>query len=377
MFNLGKFFSGFRIRHRLKTANKFYVQHEYKKAIPLYKKILCDNPLHYGALCNLAAAYFEDGDYKNALPYFLQLQKVDSTNPWWQTYLSQIYQKQKSYRKALNSAWQAVNLSCGSTEHQINLSYAFYEIALIRGKDFVTDMVQKFYDCYPDSSIAQQCYNTFFSPANSLKCNLRYVEKIFDVFAPEFDEILHRLQYDSPSFVARILADFYQRKKRKLHILDLGCGSGLCAQAIKKIFPRSIIFGVDISAQMLQQADAKKVYFYLSKNNLIDYLKSSIEHFDVIVAADVFTYFGCLDEVINLASHHLKKNGVFIFTVSQNLHNRKKFYLTLSSRFVHNFSYIKKLLKDNGFLNVKLHKKVLRKENGKDIIGGIFLAVKT
>ena len=145
----------------------------------------------------------------------------------------------------------------------------------------------------------------------------------------------------------------------------------------KKIFPQSIIFGVDISAQMLQQADAKKVYFYLSKNNLIDYLKSSIEHFDVIVAADVFTYFGCLDEGINLASHHLKKNGVFIFTVSQNLHNRKKFYLTLSSRFVHNFSYIKKLLKDNGFLNVKLHKKVLRKENGKDILGGIFLAVKT
>ena len=377
MFNLGEFFSGFRIRRQLRTANNFYLAHEYKKAIPLYKKILCDNPLHYGALCNLAAAYFEDGNYKNALPYFLQLQKIDSVNPWWQTYLSQIYQKQKSYRKALNSAWQAVNLSRGGTEHQINLSYAFYEIALVKGKDFVSDLVQKFYDCYPDSPIAQQCYNTFFSNSDFTSCNIQYVEKIFDVSAPEFDEILYRLQYDSPNVIAQILADFYQRKKRKLHILDLGCGSGLCAQAIKKFFPQSTIYGVDISASMLQQADAKKVYYSLSKNNLIDYLKSSIKNFDIVVASDVFTYFGSLDEVINLISHHLKKNGVFIFTVSQNLHNRKNYFLTLSSRFVHRFSYVKKLLEDNGFLSVKLHKKVLRKENGKDIIGGIFLAVKS
>jgi len=376
MINLSKIFLQFRIRIWLKKANNFYLNRQYHAAIPLYQKILQLQPRHYAALCNLASAFFEDRDYKQARHYFLQLQKIDSVNPWWSTYLSQIYQKQRAYRQALNSAWTAVKLSSSETEHQINLAYACYEIALIKGQKFVADLVQKFYHEYPDSPIAQQCYDSFFSGADSLCCNLQYVEKIFDVFAGEFDATLHKLHYDSPDFIARILAKFYHEKNHDLTILDLGCGSGLCAQAIRKFFPRAAIYGVDISALMLQQADAKKLYTNLVKNDLLSYLQATTDSFDVIVASDVFTYFGCLDYIIKYVALRLKKNGVFAFTVSQNLLNHQSYYLTISSRFVHNFAYVRNLLQLQGFTLLKVYRKAIRKEGKSDVFGGVFLAVK-
>ncbi len=375
MFNIRQKFHNFMINHWLKVANNFYVSHNYDKAIKLYDKILYLDNKNYAANCNLATAYFLNNDYKKAQPYFEYLQKVDSQNPWWQTYLSQIYQKQKSYRKALKAAWNSVKISHGASEHQVNLAYALYEIAEIKGKDFILDMVQKFYQKYPDSGVAQQCYHTFLHLQKTAICNSEYIEKIFDIFAPEFETTLNRLQYNSPQMIAHYLADIC-RNYSTLHVLDLGCGTGMCGANIKKNLPQAVLWGVDISAQMLAEADAKKIYNQLAKNDIISYLKTSKSQFDVIVASDVLTYFGMLDEVIALTYSHLSPNGIFIFTVSQNNLNRQSYFLTPSSRFVHQFSYVKKVLAKVGFSRIKSHKEVIRKEGKKDVIGGIFIAVK-
>lgn len=376
MFNFYIKILSFFINHWLKCANNLYRKHEYKKAIPLYKKILKYNAKHYAALCNLATSYFEDGDYKKSLPYFLQLKKTEPNNPWWHTYLSQVYQKQKSYRKALDSAWQAVKISNGESAHQVNLSYAFYEIASIKGNAFVIDLVQKFYRQYPQSGIAQQCYNAFFRAEKTVVCNREYIEKIFDIFATDFEQTLYRLQYDSPNIIANILTRICQDKRSSLNVIDLGCGTGLCGRLIKKVLPQSMIFGVDISSHMLAQADAKKVYYQLAKNDIISYLKTSKIKFDIVVASDVFTYFGELNEMFNLVFSHLKNDGIFIFTVSKNTYNHKSYFLTPASRFVHQISYIKKMLLKNGFYLQDVQEKILRKEGQKNIVGDIFTVIK-
>ncbi|MBR4106137.1 MAG: methyltransferase domain-containing protein [Alphaproteobacteria bacterium] len=375
MLNIKQKFHNFMINHWLKVANNFYSAHNYDRAIKFYGKILYLDNKNYAANCNLATAYFLNNDYQKAQPYFEYLQKADSQNPWWQTYLSQIYQKQKSYRKALNAAWKSVKISHGAGEHQVNLAYALYEIAEIKGVDFILDMVQKFYQNYPDSGVAQQCYNTFFHPQKTAICNSEYIEKIFDIFAPEFETTLNRLHYNSPQMIAHYLAAVCHNRSN-LQVLDLGCGTGMCGANIKQIMPQTILWGVDISSQMLAEADAKKIYDQLVKNDIISYLKISKFQFDVIVASDVLTYFGVLDEVIALVFSHLKKNGIFIFTISQNNLNRQSCFLTLSSRFVHRFSYVEKTLKKVGFSHIENHKKIIRKEGKKDVNGGIFVAVK-
>lgn len=375
MLNLSQNFLKYITARRLKAANDLYKKHKYKKAICLYQKILQSYPEHYAALCNSASSYFETGDYKTAATYFLHLLKIEPQNPWWHTYLSQIYQKQKSYRKALDSAWRAVKVSHGSMEHQINLSYAFYEIALLKGADFVHDRVEKFYRQYSQSGIAQQCYASFLNSTDFTSCNQEYVEKIFDVFAAEFDKTLHLLQYDSPEVIAQMLHEIYHNENDKLTLLDLGCGSGLCGQAIKKILPSASIYGVDISSQMLHQADQKNVYYHLIKNNIIDYLKVSNLSFDAVVASDVLTYFGDLDKVFNLVFSHLKTSGIFVFNISQN-DGRHNWILTISSRFTHSISYVKKQLRKQGFRILKEQQKVIRKEGTEDVKGSIFIVLK-
>ena len=112
------------------------------------------------------------------------------------------------------------------------------------------------------------------------------------------------------------------------------------------------------------------------KDDIISFLSKENFGFDIIVAADVLTYFGALDSIINLVKKSLNNEGIFAFSISQNSLNQKEFFLTPSSRFVHTLSYVKKVLQNNDFAMLKIEDKVLRTEGGKDIKGYIIMAQK-
>ena len=207
--------------------------------------------------------------------------------------------------------------------------------------------------------------------------NIKYVEELFDVFASDFDVVLKDLDYDSPNIIAQHLKEyFYKKTYKKLSILDLGCGSGLCGKQLKKIFKKSSLYGVDISSQMLKKAKEKNVYDKLVKGNITDCFCSNNSLFDVVVASDVFTYFGELDSIFKKVDSLLCKNGVFSFTISENFDNKNDYYLMPSSRFVHSINYVKNVLNKYGFSIVKNECKILRKEGGNDIKGRVILAQK-
>ena len=144
---------------------------------------------------------------------------------------------------------------------------------------------------------------------------------------------------------------------------------------IKKL-SNAVIYGVDISTNMLQEASAKHIYYKLIKDDISHCLKTIKNKFDIVVAADVFTYFGRLDSIVKYTAQVLDDRGIFVFSVSKNIFNQKDFFLTTSSRFVHSLKYIKKLLKEYGFFHIQTTEKFLRKEGKKDVKGYIILAVK-
>ncbi len=368
----------FLIPKLLQKANLLYEAKKFAEASKLYQKILHKDANHFAALANLAVSYFELGEYANAAEQLYLVIKKDYNNPWWHNYLSQSLQKQGNLSGALDEGWLAVSLSNGAMEHQLNLAYTLYEISAERGVEFVIPQIKKWYEKYPNNAVCKQCYKSFFYDKSFIRSEAGYVENLFDVFAPDFDTVLGELEYHSPQLISDCLVEYFNEKKETsdLRILDLGCGSGLCGKYIKASFPDCKIWGIDISAQMLRQAQQKGVYEHLIKSDIQDCFDSIGLNFNVVISSDVFTYFGTLDSIFSAVYNILDSQGIFVFTVTKNIINDKDYFLTTSSRFIHSEKYITKLLKDTNFFTIKKEEICLRKEGDKDVLGYIIMAQK-
>ena len=364
-------------RALLRKANSLYVAKKYNKAIRIYENILKNDSEDFAAIANMATAYFELKKFDKSIPFFLKVIIMDSANPWWYNYLSQSMQKCGDLMGALENAWQAVLLGENDNVHHLNLAYTIYEIFDENGQEKIDLILKKWYEKYPQNPIAEQCFKSYFSDKNFSRSNLKYVEELFDVFASDFDDVLSELNYDSPKIIAKYLQENYLLKNdKKISVLDLGCGSGLCGKYIKKTFKKSQITGVDISAQMLKVAEEKKVYDLLIKSDITNCFDGENISFDVVVASDVLTYFGDLNSVFKKVASLVCKNGVFIFTISENKINENDYFLMPSSRFVHSQKYVENMIKKYAYIVIKNERKILRKEGDKDIVGQVYLIKK-
>lgn len=110
-----------------------------------------------------------------------------------------------------------------------------------------------------------------------------------------------------------------QKEKRKLNILDLGCGPGLYTEIFAKAGHN--VTGIDISNNSIEYAkqsakDKKLDITYLNS----DYLGVKLEsnNYDLVVM--IYTDFGVLtpderERLMKMVSRVLKKGGTFIFDV--------------------------------------------------------------
>ena len=86
-------------------------------------------------------------------------------------------------------------------------------------------MVEK----YPENSVAKHMGNAVLNHSIPLRANDEYLTNIFDVFAPDFEQVLSGLDYQAPELIRKCLARIYPEKKNPgLRILDAGCGTGFC-----------------------------------------------------------------------------------------------------------------------------------------------------
>jgi len=133
---------------------------------------------------------------------------------------------------------------------------------------------------------------------------------------------------------------------------------------------------VDISEKMLEQAKAKKCYSRLIRAELEGYFQANKKPFDLIVSADVFTYFGDLQNLFAGIASNLKKNGRIIFTVSENNENKNDYFLHPSGRYLHHKNYVKKILKQNNLKEEFIKRERLRNEGDSQVWGYMVSAVK-
>lgn len=193
-----------------------------------------------------------------------------------------------------------------------------------------------------------------------------FVETLFDQFAPRFDEALTaRLGYRAPQLILDALdrAGF----ERAARAMDLGCGTGLMGEVLRARC--DWLGGVDLSAGMLARAQAKGHYDQLDKAD-INMLALDEPRYDLIVAADVFTYVGALERVIAWCAGSLTPRGRLAFAVEA---GEAGVALRDSRRFAHGRGYLADLLAAAGFEGVSLTDCVLRQDRGADIEGLIIV----
>jgi len=196
-----------------------------------------------------------------------------------------------------------------------------------------------------------------------------YIANVFDEYAETFDSHLaKRLEYRTPELIHQISVENINDKLKKLDILDLGCGTGLCGVFFKDT--ANSLIGVDLSGKMIEKTRDRNLYDSLYQTDIIDALEQSENKYDLIIAADVFVYVGNLSEAFNGCNKALKKGGLLVFSVESV--KGETYKLRSSGRYGHSNKYIHDLALDNKFTVKASHETTIRKEGIKPIQGYIF-----
>lgn len=360
---------------KINLANTFLEMQNYNKAIEMAEEALKLDSSSMMAYNILGCSYLELEKFSEAISNLLQAEKLDSKDAWIHNYLSQAYQKNNDFIKALEQGWLAIKYGGNEDAHHINFGYLLYEVAM-ENKQAAEQYSDLWLKNFPFNKIALHMGNAIKNSAHITTTNQEYLKNIFNVFAENFDEVLADLEYKTPEQIGACLAQIYGDKKRcRLKILDAGCGTGLCGKYLKKYAGFLSLYGVDLSEEMLKKAKEKNIYDKLSCEDLNAYLSKHKKAFDLIVSADVFTYFGDLDSLFENLRFSVRKNGRIVFSFTENIYNENNYFLHMSGRFLHHIHYIENLLKKNDFLLEKAEKTMLRKEGGKEVWGYIISAV--
>jgi len=161
-----------------------------------------------------------------------------------------------------------------------------------------------------------------------------YVRHLFDQFSADYDtRMIGQLAYAAPQILAD-LADLVMPGRSRLHILDLGCGTGLAGAVFK---PRAArLDGIDLSPAMIEKARARDIYDSLRVGDVETALT---DKYDLILAADTLVYLGDLATLFRAVAAGLAADGYFLFTTEAKAGNG--FELGPKRRWRHSETYIR------------------------------------
>ena len=253
------------------------------------------------------------------------------------------------------------------------------------------------------------------------KMNHKYIRGLFDGYADRFDsELLDKLDYRGHHQVVDAL--YSARKGYNNHevpdhtggklisetdtdtvhnVIDIGSGTGLCGELIRRKFSKAHITGVDLSQRMLEKSIERMCYNRLVLGDAVSYLnRTAPNSVDSIVAADVFIYIGDLTDVFHASFKVLGDNNSFlVFTVEELMNDlvvedllsldsdrdgsvEKKSSLAgvrllSSGRFGHSEGYIRRVAGEAGFDVYDARRGVLRLQSDSPVRSITFVLMKT
>lgn len=196
-----------------------------------------------------------------------------------------------------------------------------------------------------------------------------FVQELFNHYADTYDQHMQQvLHYKTPEQLHALLKPYQHLLPNNPEILDLGCGTGLIGQYFQDL--NATFIGIDLAKDMLAQAEEKHIYQELIETDILEYLQNTDKKSDLIIASDVFNYFGDLEKIFTECARTLNQSGLLLF--SSEVTENQDYLLHNNARFAHNIDYIQKTLSVN-FNMLASEQDTLRYQEKKPVIGQVFL----
>ena len=152
--------------------------------------------------------------------------------------------------------------------------------------------------------------------------NLNKTTKYYDDWSEKYDETLKLWNYQAPKKSIKFLKETTNFKPN--NILDLACGTGLFGAKLKKVYPKSHIYGSDISKKSLKISSEKKIYKKLQIKNFEQLHNYKIK-FDLISLIGSMTYCKNFDKLFDNINKNIKQKGFVLFTHRIDLWQKQDF----------------------------------------------------
>lgn len=340
-------------------------QNHYDEAIAHYETAILLQPGHAEALHNIASLHLIMQKIDKATQYYLRLLEV---NPNFDAYynLGVVYLYRDRYQEAIGYFKEALKLQPDNLATHINLATTY----LKQGNR--AEAIAHYKEALrlsPDNKEIPYLLAALTESTDLSSVPAEYVTHLFDQYAPYFDKHLsEHLNYTAPKAVYSAVMEIICEGE-KLHILDLGCGTGLSGELFSK--HKQLLIGVDLSSKMLEAAKNKNIYDKLIHEDILSYLKQCTEQFDLILAIDTFGYIGELAPTIEQCRRVLKSTGLLAFTIEKTTHYPYK--LQSNARFAYDEKYMQELADRFNFKIALMQDAVLRTQQKQPVIGQIVI----
>src|SRR5262245_29409438 len=342
------------------------------EAVAAYRQAIAIDPNHANAYNNLGVTLRAQKKLDESEAAYREAIRIDPEHSDAYHNLGILLNGQKRTREAVQCFCKVITFRPKHPEARRLLALAHCTLGEV---DKAVAVFEEWLKEEPDHPIALHMRAACSGHDVPARASNGFIEQTFDSFARSFDSKLAKLQYRAPELVAASLATSGAERTKTLDVLDAGCGTGLCGPLIEPYAQRLI--GVDLSAKMLDQAKARKLYDELIKGELTGYLRDSVGEFDVIVSADTLCYFGPLEAVTAAAGSALRPGGRFIFTVEELAPGRsdEEYVLNPHGRYCHARAYVERVLAD-AQLTSEIESAELRLEAGDPVAGLVVRATK-
>jgi len=142
--------------------------------------------------------------------------------------------------------------------------------------------------------------------------NLRDVRRRFDRAASGFDGVDFVHSKTREELLARLAPMLIDAKT----IVDLGCATGAASRALSKQFRRAHIISIDLSQQMLRQAQRRRSFF--GRRSMLQANAAALplagQSVDLVFANLLLPWFSDPTALFTEVSRVLRKDGLFIFS---------------------------------------------------------------
>ena len=337
------------------------------------RRALALRPSYVEAHNNLGSVLKEQEALEEATACFEQALALrpDYADAWHNLGLT--LRKRRLFQRATEChvrAWE-LNKTNGACLDIVNSLYAYHRF----DADAAAGMARTILGANPGCAVLGHGLLALVGDAGPERANDNYVQALFDGFASSFDETMQSLNYAVPERLAEAFSHGRQGARPDLDILDAGCGTGFCGPLFRPL-ARTLV-GVDLSPKMLSQARRRAVYDRLVEQELVAYLSDNTGEYDLIVAADVFVYFGDLVPALLAAASCLREDGRLAFSVEKfGPDDATGFRIQPSGRYRHTEDYLRRQLGRAGFEIQLMADTVARYEYGHPTPGLLVIAAR-